>query len=88
MAPTLQRAAGAAGAVVAPLWTASEDFSWYQDRIPGLFFNLGITPKDKDWRTQPANHSPLFFADEGALPTGVKAMAGVAIDYLLQAGRK
>jgi amidohydrolase len=88
MVPTLQRAAGAAGAVVAPLWTASEDFSWYQDRIPGLFFNLGITPKDKDWRTHPANHSPLFFADEGALPTGVKAMAAVAIDYLLQAGRK
>ena len=88
MAPTLRRAAGAAGAVVAPLWTASEDFSWYQERIPGLFFNLGVTPADRDWRTQPANHSPLFFADEGALPTGVRAMAAVAIDFLLQAGRK
>jgi amidohydrolase len=88
MAPTLRRAAGAAGAVVSPLLTASEDFSWYQDRVPGLFFNLGVTPAGKDWRTEPGNHSPQFFVDEGALPTGVKAMTAVAIDYLLQAGGK
>jgi amidohydrolase len=88
MAPTLRRAAGAAGAVVSPLLTASEDFSWYQDRVPGLFFNLGVTPAGKDWRKEPGNHSPQFFADEGALPTGVRAMSAVAIDYLLQAGGK
>lgn len=82
MAPVLQRAAGSAGAVPVRLWTASEDFSWYQDRIPGLFFNLGVTPKDRDWRSAPANHSPLFFSDESALPTGVRAMASVAVAYL------
>lgn len=82
MVPTLQRAAGAAGAEIAALWTASEDFSWFQDQVPGLFFNVGITPRDKDWRTAPSNHSPLFFADEGALPTGVRALAGAAVDYL------
>ncbi|MEO7522232.1 MAG: amidohydrolase [Gemmatimonas sp.] len=86
MVPTLQRAAGAAGAEVAPLWTASEDFSAFQDRIPGLFFNLGVTPKGQDWRTAPANHSPSFFADEAALPTGVRALALLAIDYLSGAG--
>lgn len=83
MVPTLERAAGDAKALPAALWTASEDFSWYQDRIPGLFFNLGVTPKDRDWRTAPSNHSPYFFADEAALPTGVRAMASVAVDYLL-----
>lgn len=83
MVPTLERAAGAAGAMSAPLWTASEDFSWYQDKVPGLFFNLGVTPNDRDWRTAPSNHSPLFFADEAALPTGVRAMASVAVEYLL-----
>lgn len=88
MVPTLQRAAGAAGAQQAALWTASEDFSWYQDRVPGLFFNLGVTPPDRDWRTAPSNHSPYFFADEGALPTGVRAMASVAVDYLLNPLRK
>jgi amidohydrolase len=37
----------------------------------------------------PVNHSPLFFADEGALVTGVRAMAGLAADYLsMPAGKK
>ena len=83
MIPTLQRAAGDAGAIPSPLWTASEDFSWYQERVPGFFFNLGVTPNGTDWRTAPANHSPLFFADEAALPNGVRAMASLAVDYLL-----
>ena len=80
--PTLQWAAGSAGLIVPGLWTASEDFSFYQNRVPGLFFNLGVTPTNQDWRTVPANHSPLYFVDEGALPTGVKAMAGLAVEYL------
>lgn len=88
MVPTLQRAAGGSGAQVAPLWTASEDFSWFQDRVPGLFFNLGVTPPDRDWRTAPSNHSPYFFADEAALPTGVRALASLAVDYLLNPIRK
>lgn len=82
MVSTLERAAGSAGAVVAPLWTASEDFSAYQDRIPGLFINLGVTPPSTDWRTAPSNHSPSFFADESALPTGVRVMTLLAVDYL------
>ena len=83
MVSTLERASGASGAVIAPLWTASEDFSAYQDRVPGLFFNLGVTPKGQDWRTVPSNHSPSFFADEAALPTGVRALSNLAVDYLV-----
>jgi amidohydrolase len=60
----------------------AEDFSAYQERIPGLFFFLGATPRDKDPATVPRNHSPLFFADEALLPIGVKALAGLALDYL------
>lgn len=86
MVGTLERAAGSAGAEVAPLWTASEDFSAFQDRIPGLFFNLGVTPKGQDWRVVPSNHSPSFFADEGALPTGVRALSSLAIDFLTGVG--
>jgi amidohydrolase len=86
--PTLQWAAGAAGVIVPGLWTASEDFSFYQARVPGLFFNLGVTPKNQDWRTVPANHSPLFFVDEGALPVGVRAMAGLAVDFLSGPAKK
>jgi len=49
---------------------------------------LGVSPKGADPKTQPANHSPLFFADEAALPTGVRAMANLAVDYLKSGGVK
>ncbi len=88
MTPTLQWAAGVGKLAVPGLWTASEDFSFFQDRVPGVYFNLGVTPANQDWRTVPVNHSPLFFVDEAALPTGVKAMTALAVDYLMGAPRK
>jgi amidohydrolase len=62
--------------------TAGEDFSRYLEKVPGFFFGLGVTPAGKDPRTVAPNHSPLFFADEAALPIGVRLMASVAVDYL------
>jgi metal-dependent amidase/aminoacylase/carboxypeptidase family protein len=82
MAPTLQRVAGEGKAFAIPLITGAEDFSVYQERIPGLFFFLGIVPEGQDPATAPPNHSPYFFADERALPLGVRAMANLALDYL------
>jgi len=82
MLPTLKRVAGDSNVVTSPLSTPAEDFALYQKQIPGMFFFLGITPRDKDYLTVPKNHSPYFFADEGALPVGVRLMANVALDYL------
>jgi amidohydrolase len=82
MLPTLQREAGAKNVFEAPASTASEDFSKFAQKVPGLFVFLGVTPPSKDWRTVAVNHSPLFEADEGALPVGVRVMAGLAVDYL------
>jgi amidohydrolase len=64
--------------------TTAEDFSAFQQKVPGLFFFLGITPKGADPATVFPNHSPRFYADEGALVTGVRALASVAVDYLAQ----
>ena len=82
MLPTLRQVAGAANVRLAAPLTPAEDFSRYQERIPGLFFFLGITPPGTDPRTVAANHSPRFFVDEAALPVGVRALAHVAVDYL------
>ncbi len=84
MAPTLRRIAGANNVRIGPLTGTAEDFSFFQQKVPGMFFFLGVTPKDRDVRTAPQNHSPLFFADESALPVGVRALASLAIDYMLQ----
>lgn len=82
MLPTLERVAGKDNVHVAPLATTAEDFSFYQQRVPGLFFFMGVTSPEKDWRTAATNHSPLFEADERALPVGVRALAGLAVDFL------
>ncbi|MDP3716567.1 MAG: amidohydrolase [Acidobacteriota bacterium] len=82
MLPTLRRAAGAENVRLGPLTGTAEDFSFFQQKVPGLFFFLGVTPRDQDHTKVPQNHSPLFFADESALPVGVKAMTNLALDYL------
>jgi len=82
MLPTLQRTAGPGGARVINPITGSEDFPVFTKEVPGLFFFLGVLPQGADPKTAPANHSPLFFADEAALPTGVRALANLAVDYL------
>ena len=82
MVPTLQRVSGDTLVTVRELTTGAEDFSYFQQQVPGLFFFLGVTPNDQDPDTAPANHSPLFFADEAALPVGVRALANLAVDYM------
>ncbi|MGQ0735069.1 MAG: amidohydrolase [Acidobacteriota bacterium] len=82
MAPTLRRVAGVENVRIGPLTGTAEDFSFFQQRVPGMFFFLGVTPPDRDPKTAPQNHSPLFFADESALPVGVRALSNLALDYL------
>ena len=82
MVPTLQRVAGDDPVVVQDLMTVAEDFSYFQQEVPGLFFFLGVTPEDQDPATAPSNHSPLFFADEQALPVGVRALTNLTLDYM------
>ena len=80
MLPSLEKAAP--GKVVeSELITGAEDFTFYQRQAPGLFIFLGITPKETLGKA-PSNHSPLFFVDEKALVTGVRALAHLAVDYL------
>ena len=82
MAPTLRRVAGADRVDIAQVTTTAEDFALYQKQVPGMFLFLGITPPDADPATVAPNHSPRFFVDEAALPTGVKTLVGLAVDYL------
>jgi len=80
--PTLRAVAGSSHVAEAPLITAAEDFSRYQQRIPGVFFFLGITPPGTDPAKAAPNHSPRFYVDEAAFPVGVRALAHLAVDYL------
>jgi amidohydrolase len=82
MLPTLESVAGRAKVVHMPKVAGSEDFSFYQQVVPGLFFFLGITPPAQGTKSAAPNHSPLFFIDEDGLPLGVRALAQLAVDWL------
>jgi amidohydrolase len=82
MVPTLQRVAGPQGLLLVNKVTGSEDFSFFQRLVPGLFFFIGVTPPGSDPAKAPSNHSPRFYADERALILGVRALAHLACDYL------
>ena len=86
MRPTVERVVGAGipGAKVlpGPRTTTSEDFSLYQQRVPGIFMFLGGTPEGTDPKLAAPNHSPKFFVDERALPIGVRLLSELAVDFL------
>ena len=81
MVPTLQRVLGAPNVRLATPTTTAEDFSFFQEQVPGLFVFLGVTPKDQ-LATAAPNHSPRFQASESALVPGMRLMANLAVDYL------
>jgi len=79
MVPTLERVVGQGKTQLVPPQTGSEDFSYFQEKIPGLYFALGITPEGKE--VVPL-HSPNLYVDEKALVIGIRAMSHLAMDYL------
>ena len=82
MLPTLQAVAGEENVVLAKATTGGEDFSFFQEEVPGFYYFLGGKPLDS---TEPApHHTPDFFIDESGMLLGVKTMSQLAIDYLNQ----
>jgi amidohydrolase len=61
--------------------TTAEDFSYFANRVPGMFVWLGIRdPKTPAAEAAP-NHSPRFLVDERGLATGVRALAELAVAF-------
>lgn len=85
MGGTLRRVAGEGNYGLQPKSTASEDFSFYQEKVPGMFFYLGVTPKGTDVEKAAPNHSPRFFVDESGLINGVRALSNLTVDYMARA---
>ena len=80
-APTLARVAEEV--VIGNAVLGAEDFSFFQEKVPGLFYWLGTRPKNQTAEQAASNHSPLFYVDESGLRLGVRSLAAVAVDYLM-----
>ncbi|MEQ3655815.1 MAG: amidohydrolase [Dokdonia sp.] len=82
MLPTLQKVGGAQNIQLTKATTGGEDFSFFQEKVPGFYFFLGgMTPGNT---TAYPHHTPDFFIDESGFQLGVKALSQMSIDYLNQ----
>lgn len=80
MLPTLQNVAGKDKVELVKATTGGEDFSFFQEEIPGFYFFLGgQTPGSTE---AAPHHTPDFFIDESGMLLGVKVMSQLTLDYL------
>ena len=82
MLPSLQKSAGIENVILVPAETGSEDFSFFAQKVPGLYFYVGGLPKGKDPKTSAPHHTPEFFIDDSGFKTGVTALANLVFDYM------
>jgi len=82
MLPTLQSIAGKENVILSDAVTGAEDFSYFQDKIPGLYYFLGGTPRSIPENEAPSHHTPDFYVDDSSMSLGIKTMTQLALDYL------
>ncbi len=82
MLPTLRSIAGEDNVVEIDLITGAEDFSYFQQEVPGFYFMLGATPAGQDAEKAPTNHSPYFYVDESTLLVGLDSLVAVTLGYM------
>ena len=81
MLPSLERASGKDYISEGRWTTGAEDFSYFADKVPSFFFNLGGMPKGMDPSKAAPHHTPDFYLDDSMLDTGVKAFCNIVFDY-------
>jgi len=88
MLPTMQRVAGSDNVLLMDAITGAEDFSFFQQQVPGVYFFLGGKTKGLAPEQAPAHHTPDFYIDESGMPLGVQVLSQMAIDYMEQSTRQ
>jgi metal-dependent amidase/aminoacylase/carboxypeptidase family protein len=58
---------------------AAEDFAYFQQQVPGVYFFLGVANEAEGWTDYV--HTPTFRPDEAAIVAGVKAAASLLADF-------
>lgn len=82
MVASLEKAAGKENVMRINAVTGAEDFAFFQQKVPGLFFFVGAMMPEQDPNTVPAHHTPDFMIDERGMLVGLKAMLNVTLDYM------
>ena len=82
MVPTLESVAGKENVSITPAVMGAEDFSYFQEKVPGLYFFLGGAPKGKPISETAPHHTPDFYIDESGFVLGMEVLSNLTIDYM------
>lgn len=78
--PSLHKVAGEDNVQLMKATTGGEDFSYFQEVVPGVYFFLGgLTPGSTEAFP---HHTPDFKIDDSGMLLGVKAFTQLTLDYL------
>jgi amidohydrolase len=84
MGPTLKRVCGEDNVVVSRATTGAEDFAFFANEVPCLFYFLGGRSKNLDPKAAPAHHTPDFYIDEAGMKLGLRLFCNLVVDYKLK----
>ena len=85
MIPSIEKVLGKENVLEVNAVTGAEDFSYFQQEIPGLYFFLGgASTSTQESKPLSSHHTPGFMVDDSALIHGVKVMITLTKDYLNQ----
>lgn len=82
MIPSFVKAAGEANVQEVPPQTGAEDFSYFAEKVPSLFFFIGGKQPGVDPKKVFPHHTPDFWIDESGMKTGIKAFLHLVFDYM------
>jgi amidohydrolase len=84
MLPTLKRTAGEAKVELVNAVTGAEDFSFFQEKVPGLYLFVGGKPPGLAKENAPPHHTPSFRVDDAGMQLGVELLTNLTLDYMQQ----
>lgn len=82
MLPSLFSTLGEENVLVSNPITGAEDFSFFAQEVPGLFYFIGGMAKGQDPFTAAPHHTPDFYVDESGMLPGIRALCNLAVDYM------
>lgn len=80
--PTLKRVNGKKNVHIMRAITGAEDFSFFQEKVPGIYYFIGGQKPGTDMKTVAPHHTPDFYVDDSAISTGIRSMIGLTMDYV------
>lgn len=82
MLPTFQKVAGESNVIETEAVTGAEDFSFFAEKVPSIFFFLGGMAKGKNPADAYPHHTADFYIDESGFKLGVRTFCNLVVDYL------